>query len=692
VNTFREDKRADSSDTVAFVWVVVAALGVLGLATGIVFAPTLGELLQSERLDIWPDERVESLFQPESTELARYAIAVITPLAAALVLVFARTWPTQLSNSRFVSALPVLGTMGIFSVVAVGWLSRSEPMSFGVDPNYFGERHLAMAFLVAAGVLFVALRPRDASAISRAREALTRPDPLAPVSVPVALAAIGATVLFVLPAVYTDASLADAAPVTLGHLHFTFADYTAFGNGLTPLADFAGEYSNLLPWLGHPPLSAFDYSPGAFTALMAVLSVLCLLALWRALALTAQNELAGFLLYLPVLAISLRPTIEVGDERDSNASLVQILPERYLFPCLLAWVVSRHLRGLRPHTPLTLFIAASFALLNNPEFGGPCLVAVFIALLIGAPRVDSRATILRLAGQLAAGLGAAVSIVALVTLIRSGTLPQPELFTYYSRLFGSQGFGLLPMPTLGFHLVVYVSLVGALLLGASRHRAGASDRALSGLLAYAGCFGLLAGIYYVGRSSSPMMVALFPAWGFSLALVAWAGIRWISRAGGGWRRALTPAVALAALALLGLGLAATALLKMPAPWSQAARLADDSDQISAFDLLPEAERFVASQTQEGEPVLILRENGHLLARNASVQNVSFLGDPVFVVSPSQLDDLLGDLREAGGSTVFVGDGIFIRINPGVRPELRARGYRPTEVDRASGMVVWRPQR
>jgi hypothetical protein len=188
------------------------------------------------------------------------------------------------------------------------------------------------------------------------------------------------------------------------------------------------------------------------------------------------------------------------------------------------------------------------------------------------------------------------------------------------------------------------------------------------------------------------MVALFPAWGFALALLTWTAFRWLSGMSGSWRSALKPIGALAATVMIGFGLVATALLDVPAPWTQVTRIAHTSDRTSAFDVLPRAERFVAAQTHEGEPVLILRENGHLIARGAKVRNVSLVGDPVHIVSPAQLDDLLEDLRGAGGGAVFVGDGPQIRIQPGLREGLRTHGLRPAASDPVSGLVVWRPTR
>jgi hypothetical protein len=676
--------------TEAFAWVLVMGIGALGLAAALALAPPLGELSEPAPLETWSDNAVRALISPEPTELARFAIAVLVPLIVAVVLIFARNPGTGLWASRPVRSAPVAGALIVLGVLAVGWLARSEPQSFGLDPHYFGQRDLAIALLVAAAILFVALRRPDASSTSRLRKALLRSDPASRRAVLMTgFIAVGATAIFMLPAVYSDASLPDATPVTLLHLPFTFADFAAFGNGATPMADFASQYSNLLPWVAHPVLAAFDYSPVAFTTLMAVLSALSLLALWRALALTVRNEVVGLLLYIPVLALSLRPMMEIADERASNATLVQILPERYLLPCLLAWLCARHLRGLSPRAPVGLFVVAGLALFNNPEFGGPALLATFFALLVGTPAKVSRAAAIKLIGRLAAGVAGAAALVVAITLVRSGSLPSPDLLTYYSRLFGSQGFGLQPMPTLGFHLVVYVSFAGALILAAVRHREGASDHALSGLLAYAGCFGLAAAIYYAGRSNAITMVALFPAWGFAVALLTWTAFQWLSEADASWRRVLGPAGALAASVTIGFGLATTDILDIPAPWTQVARLSDDSERTSSFDLLPEAERFVAEQTEEEEPVLMLRENGHLLARGAHVRNVSIIGDPVHVISPTQLDDLLEDLREAEGRAVFVGDGVFTPILPGVRDALRARGYRPSEPDGPDGLAVWR---
>ena len=95
------------------------------------------------------------------------------------------------------------------------------------------------------------------------------------------------------------------------------------------------------------------------------------------------------------------------------------------------------------------------------------------------------------------------------------------------------------------------------------------------------------------------MVALFPAWGFALALLTWSAFRGLSGTSGSWRSALNPVGALAATVIIGFGLVTTAVLDVPAPWTQVKRIADDSDRTSSFDLLPERSGSSLSRHRRG---------------------------------------------------------------------------------------------
>lgn len=649
---------------------------------GVVLAPALGRLIEPAPLDVWPELLVVgqggATVDPEPTELVRFALAALTPIVLAGLLLFGVTGPRRMAAVPL-RVVGTVGCVGAIILLAIGWAARTEPITYGLAPQYFTVGEALAGLLVAAATGAAASSARVRRWVSGRIAGARR----LPTLVGLSAVAVASTVLYVTPAAYTNDTLGDGSALTTSHLPAILADFAAFGNGATPLVDFAGQYTTLLPWALHPVLSAFDYSPASFTVVMCVLSGVALLALWRTLAVAVGNEWVGLALYLPALALALRPTLEVGDERTSNASLYMILPERYLLPLVVAWLCARHVRGLRPHTPLVLFLVAALAAVNNPEFGGPCLLATAVALLVGSAEPPTR-QVRRLATHLLGGLAAATLVVTGLALARTGSLPDPSLFSYYSRLYASQGFGLQPMPSVGMHLLLYVTFAGALLAAAARRSAGIGGRTVDAMLAFAGVFGLGASSYYAGRSNAITLVALFPAWGLALALLTWTAVRWVATVDDR-RQLLTPLGLLALAPLLGFGLAVTELADAPSPRAQVARLTDDDARPSPFRIDASA-RFVAKQTEPGEAVLVLRPNGHLVARRAGVRNTSLIGYPYHVISGTQLDDVLADLREAGGTSVFAGDGLF--MHPSLLEGLEARGWRPVAEDEDTNIVEW----
>lgn len=657
------------------------------LVCGVVLAPGLGDRLAPAPVDTWPETASGdgALFAPEPVELVRFGLAVLGPLAVAGLLLFGPARRGRVLGVVPMAALAWLAALGGLAIVAAGWVARSEPSSFGLDPAYFSDLDLLVAGGLAAAVL-VGVLARPARAWSTRALGGDGPDASSGVPTKAAAAAVVLvlTVLWVLPAVHTATTLAAAQQMTALHVPFTLADFAAFGNGATPGGDFAAQYSNLLPWVLHPIFVLTDYSASSFTVVMGALAVVTLVALWRTLAVTVGHEVVGAVLFVPVLALSLRPTLEAGDERTTNASLYQIIPERYLLPMVVAWLCARHLRGHRPSTPAVLFALASLAGLNNPEFGVPCLAATAVALLVGSDG-PAAARLRTLALHLAAGLVSVVVLVAAGTLLRAGSLPDPALLSYFSRFFGTQGFGLQPMPAVGFHLVLYVTFAGALLLASARRASGDPDRGTWGMVAFAAVLGLGTGSYYAGRSNAVTLVALFPTWGLCVALLAWSSARWLLSLSD--RRAvLTPLGAMAVLSVLGLGLVATDLVGIPSVTTQARRLTASAPGEEA-NTERAAERFIAERTEPGEPVLVLRVDGHLVARGAGVRNVAFLGHPLHLVADSQLDEMLRDLRAAGGRTVFLDTPLL--SPPGLVGALRARGWRLMADEPAARLSEWR---
>ena len=670
-------------------WAAVAAFAVVAVAAMLTLAGPIGDLIAPEPLDFFDDGLVAELVRPEHAELVRVGIAILAALATGAVVAYA---PPRLLGGRLGEAAPALAAIGsgtVVGVLLIAWFSRSEPSAQGVrTPDYFTALAGIAALAFAALVLWLAsAEGRERLGRLAGVGAWLRRRPVA------AVVAVLATVCFLLPAAFTGASLPDAIPFTLhGHLPGIFGDFTAVANGRTPGVDFTAQYSALLPYALWPVLSLTDYSAASFTILATCLSAAAMLAVWRALALVTRDELAGLALYVPVIALSVVPVSIVGDERLTNASQYQLLPERYLLPLLTAWVLARHLRGLAPRRREVPIALAAVAAANNPEFGLPCLVATVIALALAARGEGSAwRELWPLVGRAAVAVVGVVALVCAIDLVRTGSLPTPSAVLYFTRLFGSQGYGMIPMPVLGLHLALYATFAGALIVAAVRARTAEADRGLTALLGFAGAFGLLVLVYYGGRSNAYSMIGVFPAWGLALALLTWLVAGRIRRAAS-WPDALRRAGVLGVCALVGFGLAVTTVTDVPAPWQQVSRLADSSENESPFDL-GAVESFVGERAGSDEAIAVIGPNGFLIARDLGLTDVSPIEDPVHFVAGTQVQDVIDALDEEGGSSIFVRDLAFPPPLPGVTEYLAAAGFEPVAHDEASGTTQWqRPVR
>jgi hypothetical protein len=227
-------------------------------------------------------------------------------------------------------------------------------------------------------------------------------------------------------------------------------------------------------------------------------------------------------------------------------------------------------------------------------------------------------------------------------------------------------------------------------MAAVRYVRNDPDRTLTGMLAFSSIFGLVTGMYFVGRSSQFQLMLLFPAWGFSLALVAWtAGSALRSAAGDRLRvrRTLIPAC----LALIGFGVMVAALDRLPQPRQQVDRLRAGG---SAHNLAP-YERLIEARTQPGEHILLIGIGPeHLLADMAGVVNVSPLNSVTSLVSPAEANRSINQLEDSGGNLVIERvsalppRGFAFGI-PEFATILRQRGYRLVAEYPALHLRVWR---
>jgi hypothetical protein len=436
-----------------------------------------------------------------------------------------------------------------------------------------------------------------------------------------------------LHAVNSDASIANAPEDVRYHLGFTLDETVAVLDGRTPLVNFTAQYGSLWPFATALPMLAFGKTVLTFTVVLSALSGLALLAIYGVLRRATRSAPLALMLYLPFLATSLFMIGGTLANRSSVGTYFANFPLRYAMPFFLAWLTARRLeRGGGQRGTWLLFTVAGLALLNNGDFGVAALGATLAALLWTSERLD-RATLLRLAAGVAAGLATALALVSLLTLVRAGSLPQLSRLVDYARTYAVGGFALMPIPgVLGLHLLIYLTYVAAIVVATVRALRGAANRVLTGMLAWAGVFGLGAGTYWVGRSHPVALKYQFSAWTLALALLTIVAVREL--AAPRLRRTAVGAL----VVLFGFGVAACSLAQTPTPWSQVERLqaafAPSEEGIEPDPLVPpddaSTRTFVTSLAdgrdrfvvKPGAPVAILLTTGHRVADAYGVSNVS----------------------------------------------------------------------
>jgi hypothetical protein len=664
-------------------------IGAAAVAAAFVWvAPPLSKLYPSPLTDVFMQWR--GAIDPEPLEDVRSVLALAAPvLLAAIVVAFGN----QRSSRRSLDPLLVgVQTIGIGLLI---WAVLEQPNGGEFLPaNYFHRYLLSVSNLVAGLIIGIALTLAVVRPPQRAM-----PAPVLRLWerlkgwrwIPLGIA-IAATVIWLLPAVVSDSTLSQAGLLASNHIPVQGEDYFAVLNGRTPLVDYIAQYANLLPLAIAPVLKGFGPSITSYSITMCVLSALGMLAIFGVFTEVTRRAWTGLALYLPWVALSLFPWNDHGPHREFDGTYYAIFPGRYLGPFVLAWLCAMSMRRRIP--VVALFGFAGVVALNNYEFGIAAVLALTAAICVTWDRSRPlRERLIDLLLQGGAGLVAAVAMVCAIVLIRTGQLPDLSLLTYYNRLFLQDAYGLQPMPSLGLHWALYATYAAALLMAAVRYVRDDPDRTMTGMLAFSGVFGLVTGMYFVGRSSEFQLMLLFPAWGFALALVAWTAAGSLRRAGADslrLRRLLLPGC----VALIGLGVMISSLDRIPPPWRQIDRLKAGGP---APDNRP-TEQFIESYARAGEKVLIIGMGGtspdHLLADRIGVINVSPLNSVTSLISPSEADRALNQLKDEGGDQVFEAvseppaNGFLFSI-PEFATILRQHGYRLIADDPGLHLRVWR---
>lgn len=640
--------------------IVIVAIFVLG--------PLAGGLLRPAHPPYTFLAGASTSIHPEPTEQARYLIALLAPLLATLAIQSAPRWLASIPAhvaSRIVIVTQLATAGVVLASIAVQYSLRfGEIYTRGTESTvrmrYFTPATLIVGALLAAAV---AVLLRNVRLRSTARDLLrdTRTRRLVAGAL-----AIAATTIAMLHAVHSDAEIANALEDVRYHLGFTLDETFAVLNGRTPLVDFTAQYASLWPFAIAVPMLAFGKTVLTYTIVVSAITSLALLSVYGVLRRVTRSATAALLLFLPFLATSLFEIEGPLRNRSSVGSYYAAFPLRYAIPFFLAWLTARYIeRGRDRLVALAvLFAVAGLGVLNNTDFGFAALGGTVAALLWSCSPRDVWRRIPRLGLGIAIGLSVAIALVSLLTLVRAGSLPQPARLVEYARAYAIGGFSMMPIPAVvGVHLLIYLTYVAAIVTASVRMLRGASNRVLTGMLAWAGVFGLGAGMYWVGRSHPLALKHEFSAWALALALLTVVAVRELAVT-----RLRSTAIG-ALIVLGGFGVIACSLAQTATPWGQLERLnaafvpTDESPDprplVPPND--PATRRFVTSLAdgpsrfvvRPGAPVAILLTTGHRIADAYGVVNVSPYTGIESMYTTEFVEAALDALRDAGGNTVIL---------------------------------------
>lgn len=652
-------------------WIAAVPTALVTVASIVLLGPSVGNLLPTAEFAFWPEILLG--VRPEPTEQARYLVALTAPLLlTALTIALVRRPPRSIARHA-ASLAWIVELVAVLALAACFIAQRMQEGQDLIDPGHVFPYFSLLSVLVAAAIAVAALAAvRVHSVRSTAARWMAESRPRRVTAVILALAAIAITLL---PAINTDASIANANDPIQFHLKFTYDESIAVLNGRSPLGDFATQYSSLLPYVLAGGMSVLGESVGVFTGLLATLTAVALFAMFAILRRVTRSSIAALVLFVPLLATSAFRFLFGDDvQHFSLVNYFGVLPLRYVGPFLLAWLTARHLDGVRPRRAWMLFAAGGLVLLNNTDFGLAAVGASLAALLWTRERRDGR-ELGRLALEIGAGLALALALVVVLLLVRTGSPPDFSLLFRYARIFMLGGFSMLPMrPIIGLSTIIFLTYVATIAIATVRALRGEPDRLMTGLLVWIGVFGLGQGAYYIGHSLSEVLVYSFPCWAFAITLLTILVLRSLAAQP---RRLPRPAEV---ACLFGFGLLVCSVTQISAPWDQAERIRAAGTPIFAQ---PAEQAFVDAHTQPGESVLIMTTLGHRVALNLRLDDVEMYTGTRSLQTAEQVEDSIGALSRAGGRKVFL---LTDQTYPGLYRVLE-RYFTATEVDER-GVQLW----
>lgn len=624
---------------------------------------------------------------PEPREQLGFVLALILPVALAFAVtmllrrlgVFAR----QERPNPWVSALALLSQLVVFAVAARALVFQAT--------TAYRYRFLEDIPLVAAGLIVgagIASASHLPGEFPRIRALCIWLQRLRWLPWLLALAWV---VVHGLTGIFRQMELASASPTVKANFPFIMGEYAAVLDGRTPLVNFFPQYQNLQGLVLAPVFKIVGFGVGSFTTVMFCETVAAFALLFFALKKISQSAWTALLLFIPMVAMAFYSNeLLANGYRTHSFNYYPVGPVRYFGTCLMALLSLWYLERPKLSRLIVCAVAATLVALNNLDFGVTAAAGMLACTLLFPPRFAAAGLVRRIiVAATLFGLSAltALGVYCLFLRVFAGGWPMLGQVIAYQKTFALLGFYMIPMPKLGLHWVVYLTLISAVVLVIFETFSVDHDtitdhrRLINGSLAYSGIAGFGPLAYYVGRSHPMVLVATFLAWTYVLVQLAHRAWQQWRETAGQPRRPGDFLLCIPTVAIFGLYvLTWSAVFEVPNPVQELRRIFKQLPSAAGQDVA--LTKLINKYVPEGGKTAIVYRDAHWLALQAHVSNVFPFAHFGSLILKEQVNATMAALTQMPPKRQFV----FGSPVPELRVLLEQSGYK--QVEAIGDFAVW----
>jgi len=300
--------------------------------------------------------------------------------------------------------------------------------------------------------------------------------------------------------------------------NWSLNEFIAPVTGHIPFSNFTSQYTSLL---GLPLVVVKIVASNSAIPMIATIWVDALIAFEIYLIARLIKQIFPHLLFWFCFAI---PTVLIFVKVQPNevqgssiAAAMTAMPSRTLLPIvaltfLVKWVVEKSIRR-RLILAITTGLVTGFTLINNFEFGFTAAVSVFVIVFLNSIWSTRSIKLSEVAAFIASFVGS--FLVFKLGMLMTGNELHASRSIAFTRTFGKQGFGNIPMPKFGLFIFFYSILAVAAIVGLRSSKwfsltiTDGLERKAQVISVFVGIWSSVSLFYYAGRSTNASQLQIF---------------------------------------------------------------------------------------------------------------------------------------------------------------------------------------